>query len=468
MVNRLLDLEKTLKAKTPTLSKTKGRTNQQRYTIAAGGRNKWDNLSGTEEEEEEEKKLPAEANAPRATKGKWPPEKIQGTRKLAIAKIIAQEAKKWKDIETENPRSQKAWDILVWTNTLYPKLKAWDLDRMNRTISSLQQRLLKKSVDKKIVENIELYINNRVTAQTKFLERLFMTLEYGNLEYKPSENTGKQWLPYNKAPIPSALSHGGRVIIRVSQSAQEKNEPNLFWNWLVTGQAKTSDERGPINPQAGIFKRTHATHAVKYDVDLGPVEIGKKRPWATAGHYGMNLALGGLFYTNAEEELVFPDGRHGHLYLHLSEPYYDKKKNKDWAEAILVGCEGVMPAGYPKDNKDNDTGWPTKTFEKEVFTVYDGPYVYGTPKPHLHNHLGQAHSTIGTPSKISATGGQKWSAMEIGDDFPGKYGMRVTVDNEVFNKLINLSRDDKQVIEQRVRGILLLPHAERLKRFHTT
>lgn len=445
MANRLLDLERQLRKgspkKTP-LTKAYTLPAWQRVSHQFGG-----NDGDDEKLDDKEKAKRALNKAVKDIFKSKQNEKFGG--KLVLAAI-----NQWKKAKNLNIEDTFEWDNNVWLNTVYPQASKWHYNFahfLTRARDSAEEQF-----------NVHLLPNNgldfyrsRVTAQSKFLERLFLVLAYGKLEFQTKQSLGAHWFPFDFAPIPSALSHGGRVLIRVTTDAQSKSEPNRFLSWLISGQARPVQGRHvDIQPAAGLYRRSHATHLIQYSASKdhdGPIEVKRKEQKLReqTGHYGMNLALGGLFYPNAEGDLVLPNGRHGHLYIYSDDTYNlrpGKEESKEWAHAILVGCEGSMPGrGFPLDNDLSEKG-VGQALEELLFSPSQR-FTTHKMKPYPHNEyrtpLGTTHSATGEKSKISATGGKKWEeyAAELDNSQPADYAMRVTVDKKFFEWLTTISND---------------------------
>ncbi len=271
------------------------------------------------------------------------------------------------------PVSGQYWqDIKLWLNTIYP-LHGQSRSEMD-------------------------------TQKSKIIQRIFSLLRFGGLKYRISSKDDNNWQLWDK-PIAAALSHGGRVLIRIHHKAygQIYSQPayqhrHRVWNWLVAGEFEGTDQP-MINEQARLRRRTAATHKIKFDRLTGPHEVKLGQITAIqSGHYGMNIPLGGEGGKNALDQPILANGKHGHLYLrHDLAP-----DDSSWDCAIMIGCETTRPDGFEGESGEG--------------------------------HLGTSHSWIGSPQSISATGGKKWEDIDE-ENTPGKNNC-IRVDIDGIDKLL--------------------------------
>jgi hypothetical protein len=243
---------------------------------------------------------------------------------------------------------QYAIDSKLWSNTIYPPGGATDAD-----LRGILKRIFTTFAGGDIAAS-------QANANNK-------------LKYRPSSSS-TLWNTWNK-PLASALSHGGRVLIRIKRGVQEKDK-HEFWNWLVQGKASFSEAPG-VNPLAGLQSRDASTHGIQFGTQTGPKEISYTLGRASkVKNYGMNVPVGGNKGVGADGKPITADGSHGHLFLH-----YDVAPSNDtvWAAAILIGCETKAPTGFPGAGGES--------------------------------HLGTTHKwyQFGKKQAVSVTGGSKWS-----------------------------------------------------------
>ncbi len=201
-------------------------------------------------------------------------------------------------------------------------------------------------------------------AAVQIVKRLFIILQKG-LAY--SEKKGEEFKAW-EAPVAVALSHGGRVNIRIPKAAQAGQEHALF-NWLMGGEGGMK--------MAHVYERTAGTHrvAIGKDTKTKKGSFKEKKGFGAAinamlgtemgdtFHYGLDVPVGGTGQKDLNGDVILPNGAYGHLYIGYKPPTL----NRDGA--LLIGCE---------------TDAPGKT-----------------------NALGHKHTAKATSAEFSSTGGAK-------------------------------------------------------------
>jgi hypothetical protein len=204
----------------------------------------------------------------------------------------------------------------------------------------------------------------RSAAAVQIMKRLFVILQKG-LSYSPAKEAEfRAW----EAPVAVALSHGGRVNIRIPKAAQAGHEHDLF-NWLMGGQGGMK--------MANVYERTAGTHrvAIGEDTKTKKGSFKEKKGFGAAinamlgtetgdtFHYGLDVPVGGTGERDLNGDVILPNGAYGHLYIGYKPPTTKRDG------ALLIGCE---------------TDAPGKT-----------------------NALGHKHTAKATSAEFSTTGGAK-------------------------------------------------------------
>jgi hypothetical protein len=191
-----------------------------------------------------------------------------------------------------------------------------------------------KSPDKANVRNI---MANDILKKVLLLLHSGMQL-YSKKSFRHEDYSG---------PVARALSHGGRVNIRIPSLANSTDNPYTLTDWLgITTGGGSLDKTGPVDtrpfgthhieigenarhgntsvPGTGSFRETGATTAS--GKNMGNTEL-----------YGVDLAVGGMGKRDFNGDVILPDGAHGHLFIGYRAPTMTKDG------ALQIGIETTAP-----------------------------------------------------------------------------------------------------------------------------
>ncbi|KAM3101421.1 DUF4157 domain-containing protein [Phormidesmis sp. 146-12] len=242
-----------------------------------------------------------------------------------------------KDPATANAAKQRIYarDAQVWQDTLTDPTQA-------------QKNRLTDPGGANLTANESTEVQTRTTLATEIVRRLFVVMQYG-LNYYDTQGALNNWTEQ----VAVALSHGGRVNIRIPAA---KKDPNRFFKWLIGEEAETS----------GVHTRTAGTHRVA----IGEGQTGsfkEKKGFGAAinakvgtetgetHHYGLDLPVGGLGNVDINGAVILPNGSYGHLYIGYKPPTATRDG------ALLIGCETDAPGSTNALGHKHD--WRAKSAE---------------------------------------------------------------------------------------------------------
>lgn len=168
----------------------------------------------------------------------------------------------------------------------------------------------------------------------KILKKVFLLLHAGLKEN--TDGAGyKDWTEN----VSTALSHGGRVNIKIPKLTKG-GDPNELLNWLGI----TKD--GKKNKEAGVVKRSFGTHHMEINDKKGTFKEkgGKgaalKNKLGSTKIFGLDLAAGGFGNIDFNGDYILPDGANGHMFIGFKPP---TKKNSG---ALEIGIETTGPGAH--------------------------------------------------------------------------------------------------------------------------
>lgn len=206
-------------------------------------------------------------------------------------------------------------------------------------------------------------------------KRALLLVGSGNLQLHSDRGTEVYSGSENGLPVSSYLSHGARVMIEIPPGSGDK-----LANWLTSGKANESGISRKQTQQAAIddgkivYNRPAATHGVSIEKakDFEEYTVKEKKGFSIGlkdflsnkifgketNHFGVDLALNAALGENDSQgnDVLKPDGDHGHIYIHYIPPTSDKPGS------MLIGIEG----GSPTSAKHSKTG------AAEVLSPIDG------------------------------------------------------------------------------------------------
>ena len=175
-------------------------------------------------------------------------------------------------------------------------------------------------------------------ANAGVLKRLFGVLQSGELKHSDAAAPGGFTHWDKHVPVAAALSHGGRVEIRIP-ALKPGEDPDAFFRHIF------GDDGGKT---AGLFTRPAGTHYVeigpntaggagKFEEQLGngaALKSALDKDWK---HYGLDVPVGGTGNVDGAGNRISADGKHGHLYIGYKPP----SEGRDGV--LLVGAETERP-----------------------------------------------------------------------------------------------------------------------------
>ena len=187
---------------------------------------------------------------------------------------------------------------------------------------------------KDIEDKIEQFKTRNDNA-LRILKKVFVLLQAG-LKERTKEGDYKTW----SENVSTALSHGGRVNIKIPKLAHKDQNPKELLDWLEITQ------KGHKNKDAGIVKRSFGTHHMEINDKKGVFKEkgGKgaalKNKLGKTEIYGLDLAVGGFGNIDFNGEFILPDGANGHMFIGFKAPTL-----KD-SGGLEIGIETTGPGAH--------------------------------------------------------------------------------------------------------------------------
>ena len=175
---------------------------------------------------------------------------------------------------------------------------------------------------------------------TDILKKVLIILHAGLQVYDKQQ---RQHVDYQGSVI-RALSHGGRVNIRIPSLKNDRENPYELTEWLGITENKKAEQSG------AVFKRPFGTHHMEIGKNINGQpgtgtfreEGSSKAALKNIGNtelYGMNLAAGGIGARDFNGDAILPDGAHGHMFIGFKPPTTKRDG------ALEIGIETTAPGG---------------------------------------------------------------------------------------------------------------------------
>lgn len=198
--------------------------------------------------------------------------------------------------------------------------------------------------------------HRKVQRAQDILTKVFLILQNGLKIYREGAH-----VDLREGDVARALAHGGRVNIRIPELS-EAGAPFDLSDWVgLTDRGKDVDasERRAIGTHRMDIGKNRGETPGKFE-EKGGLLVGAsnaakfglantmKLPVDDSRTYGINPAAGGYGNLGVNDEVIRPDGGHGHMFLRFQPPKTDRDG------AMQVGMETTAPrapspVGYRHD-----------------------------------------------------------------------------------------------------------------------
>ena len=217
-------------------------------------------------------------------------------------------------------------DAQIWSNVLTQK-----------TSDQVEQSAIAMGMTQEESQDM----STKYAYSTQLLRRLFLLMQVGLGYTEEQNNPLKDW----PSQVAAAMSHSGRVIIRLPK-AQTEDESGFNHPLMRYLFANGGDDALRFATRGGMFNRHGGTHNISFqDQPDGSQKMTEGRG-ITGGflaslfntgytHYGLDAALeGSVGSTSLAGDVIMPNGKSGHLYIGVKLPTTKSEG------AVQIGAEG--------------------------------------------------------------------------------------------------------------------------------
>lgn len=218
-------------------------------------------------------------------------------------------------------------------------------------------------------DNSEEMEQNNAKAN-EILTKIFLILQSGLKIYDQEQRIH---IDYRQGDVARALAHGGRVNIRIPQLGENDNPRELTdWIGITEREGNKSKLVNPVNT------RKFGTHHMKitenkegqqgkFQEEGGRIAAIKNVFSPHSKIYGLDISAEGLGKRDINEQVILPDGAHGHMFIGFKLP----TQKKDGA--LQIGLETTAPGA------DSTVGYKHNVFSTEATA---------NPESSFHGHKG--------------------------------------------------------------------------------
>ncbi|MEX8505273.1 DUF4157 domain-containing protein [Leptothrix ochracea] len=190
---------------------------------------------------------------------------------------------------------------------------------------------------------------SNIKHSQKILKKILIILHAG-LEINDDKGDYTKY----EGSVVRALSHGGRVNIRIPAITDNNPDPHELFNWIGFGK----------EGENGLVHRSYGTHNLDIGDNHGNQKGSLKEKggsWAairsklgSTRQHGMDLAVGGLGKKDFNGDIILPDGSHGHMLIFYLAP------TMVCDGGLMIGIETTAPGA------DSTVGYVHNMFSNEA------------------------------------------------------------------------------------------------------